>query len=195
MLKTITTLLILIVSVNLNAQVFAFGVKAGANLNKINGKAFNQKFEYGYHVGLITQVKLLKKLTLQPEVHLSQINNTVDSNFNAVYNSINNPNYRKNIDLKYLAIPLVANYNLGKAVALQAGVQYGVLLNSNKSLQQNGEAAFKSGDFAALAGVQIKVWKVLLSGRYIIGLQNINDINDSNSWRSQTAQFSVGFMF
>ncbi len=174
------------------AQIFTFGIKGGSSINKISGASFEKKFDYGYHLGGFAQVKLTKKITLQPEVLFNQNNTTVDSNFAALYNSIYNPNYRKNITLKYLSIPLVVNYNLNKLLSLQAGAQYGILMNGNQDLFQNGQQAFTNGDFAVLTGVQLKVWRILLTGRYIIGMQSINDVDNTDKWKSQTAQLSVG---
>jgi hypothetical protein len=195
MKKNIVLLLVaLISSISfLNAQQFALGVKGGANMTKINGSSFEEKFEYGYHAGGFAKIKLTNRLYIQPEVMLSQINTTVDSNFKNLYNSLLDANYVKNIQLKYLTIPLVLNYKLGGFVDLQGGVQYAKLLESGKTLLQNGESAFKDGDFSALAGVQFNIRKLVISGRYLIGLNNINDIDNRDQWKNQTAQISVGF--
>ncbi len=178
-----------------NAQLIKFGVKGGSTISKLTGNSFINKFEYGYHLGVFSQVKLTKKITIQPEVFLSQINTTIDSNFNSLYSSIYNTNYRKNIDLKYITIPLIINYNLNKIIALQGGAQYGILMDNNKNLLQNGQLAFKSGDFSAVGGIQFNLWKLTLSGRYLVGLSNINDIDKKDKWKSQSAQIAIGFRF
>ncbi len=175
-----------------NAQLLAFGVKGGSNLTKITGSSFDEKYETGYHAGGFVQVNLTKKLTIQPEVMFSQINTTVDSNFHNLYNNLLNNNYRKNIQLKYLTIPVVVNYNFTKYVALQGGVQYAKLMDGSKNLLQNGKSAFKEGDMSALAGLQINLGKIMLSGRYLIGLNNLNDIDNMDNWKNQTAQISLG---
>lgn len=181
--------------ISANAQMFRIGAKGGANVTKIAGSSFTDKFEYGYHLGGFVQIKLFKKLTLQPEVLFSQVNTTVDSSFKSLYNSLASSSYRNDISLKYLTVPLVANYNVNKYVALQGGVQYARLMSSDSSLLQNGESAFKNGDFSLLAGLQFNLGKVILSGRYLVGLNNINDIDNRDRWRNQTAQLSVGFRF
>jgi hypothetical protein len=60
---------------------------------------------------------------------------------------------------------------------------------------QNGGQAFKSGDFSMLAGVQIKVAMLRVTGRYSIGLNNINDIDSQDKWKNQNIQLSVGLAF
>jgi hypothetical protein len=180
---------------NVNAQLLRFGVKAGTNVSKVVGSSFKDKFEYGYHLGGVVQIHLTKKITLQPEVLFSQINTTLDSNYHNLYSSLSNNSYVKNINLKYLTIPLVLNYNLNKFVALQGGAQYGKLMQSSSTLLENGQSAFKNGDFAVLAGMQLNIGKIMLSGRYVVGLNTINDIDNRDSWKSQTAQLSIGFRF
>jgi opacity protein-like surface antigen len=193
--KIIASLLLVSVALISQAQLLRFGVKGGTNVSKVAGVSFKDKFEYGYHLGGLVQIKLLKKLTLQPEIMFSQVNTTLDSNFKSLYTSIANNNYRSNISLKYLTVPLVANYNISKFASLQGGVQYGKLLSNDSTLLQNGQNAFKNGDFSALVGLQLNLGKVLLSGRYVVGLQNINDIDNRDSWKNQTVQVSVGFRF
>jgi hypothetical protein len=195
MKNTILSICLLFVTTFINAQLIKFGIKGGSTISKINGNSFVNKFEYGYHLGVFSQVKLTKKLTLQPEIFLSQINTTVDSNFNSIYSSIYNSTYRKNIDLKYITIPLVVNFNINKILALQGGAQYGILMDNNKNLLQNGQQAFKAGDLSAVGGVQLNIWKLLISGRYLIGLNNINDIDNRDKWKSQSAQLAIGFRF
>ncbi|MBS1574950.1 MAG: PorT family protein, partial [Bacteroidetes bacterium] len=73
--------------------------------------------------------------------------------------------------------------------------QFGVLIDQSKTLLQNGGQAFKNGDFSMLAGVQIKVAMLRVTGRYSIGLKNINDIDNQDKWKNQNIQLSVGLAF
>jgi hypothetical protein len=172
---------------------FQLGVKGGANLTKVQGKAFNDEFRYGYHLGGFMEIGLGDKFSIQPEVLWNQVNTRVDSSFKAVYqNALSISNYQ-DVKLNYLSIPLILNYKLSKAFSIQAGPQYGILLDQQKNLVQNGQEAFKNGDFSMVGGVQLKISKLRLSGRYVAGLTNISDISDQNKWTSQGWQFSVGF--
>jgi hypothetical protein len=95
--------------------------------------------------------------------------------------------------LNYLSIPLLLTYKLvGSFITLQAGPQFGILLDRNKTLLQNGKEAFKKGDFSLLGGAQVKIAAFRFTGRYGIGLSNINDIDNRDQWKSQGFQFSVG---
>jgi Outer membrane protein beta-barrel domain len=170
---------------------FHLGVKAGTNITKVDGKSFKDEFRYGYHLGGFAEIRLGNKLVLQPEVLWNQYATRVDSNFNHVYQDVFDGN--SNIKLNYLSIPVLVNYKLvGNFISLQAGPQFGVLIDQNKTLLQNGGNAFKQGDFSMLAGVLVRMGPIRVNGRYAIGLNNISDIPDDNKWKSQGFQLSVG---
>lgn len=170
---------------------FHLGVKAGTNITKVDGKSFKDEFRYGYHLGGFAEIRMGNKLVLQPEVLWNQYATRVDSNFSHVYQDVFDGN--SNVKLNYLSIPILVNYKLiGKFISLQAGPQFGVLIDQNKTLLQNGGNAFKQGDFSMLAGVLVRMGPIRVNGRYAIGLNNISDIPDDNKWKSQGFQLSVG---
>lgn len=172
---------------------FHLGVKGGANIIKVDGKSFEDQFRYGYHIGGFMEVRAGNKLVVQPEVLFNQYSTTVDSNFSHIYQGVFNSNAQSDVKLNYLSIPILLNYKLiGSFISLQAGPQFGVLLNNNKTLLQNGGEAFKNGDFSMIGGVLVKLGSFRVNGRYVIGLNNINDIDDQDKWKSQGFQLSVG---
>jgi hypothetical protein len=171
-----------------HAQSFTFCVKGGVSINKITGKTFKEEFTYGYHVGGSATIGLSKKFAIQPEVLFNQINTDTSSQFSSIYQF----NHINNIKLSYLSIPLILNYNVSNLVALQVGPQFGVLIDQNKNLLQNGGEAFKKGDFAMLGGVQLNILKFRVYGRYVIGLNNLDNIGNKDDWKSQSIQLGVG---
>ena len=171
---------------------FHIGAKAGANITKIEGQSFKDEFKYGYHVGGFAEIKLGQKFQFQPEVLFNQYSTSIDSNYNKIYQNVFNPSYQRNVKLNYLSIPLLLNYKLlGNFLKLQAGPQFGVLLDNNRTLLQNGGEAFKSGEFSMVGGAQVKLAAFRVSGRYVVGLNNLNDIDDRDKWKSQGFQVSV----
>ncbi|HSU29191.1 MAG TPA: porin family protein, partial [Chitinophagaceae bacterium] len=154
---------------------FHIGAKAGANIIKIDGKSFKDQFRYGYHVGGFMEIGLSKNISLNPEVLFSQINTTLDSNFKHVYQNVFNPNYTDHVRLSYLSIPLVLNMKLIGPVSIQAGPQFSILLDKNKTLLQNGANAFKNGDFSVLGGAQVKL-------RALSGFANTSRRTDFPAW-------------
>ena len=190
--KLFSLIAALLLSQAMMAQ-FHFGIKGGANIIKVDGKSFKEEFNYGYHLGGFLEIGLGSKWGFQPEVLFNQYSTTLDSNFKHVYQNVFNPNYQSNVKLNYLSIPLILSHKfLGNFLTLQAGPQFGILINQNKTLLQNGGDAFKHGDFSLLAGAQIKIAAFRITGRYVIGLNNINDIDNQDKWTSQGFQLSVG---
>ena len=172
-----------------------FGIKGGANITKISGKSFKDEFKYGYFLGGFAEIGLGGKIAIQPEVLFNQYQTKTDSSFKSIYQNAFNSAASGDIKLNYLAIPLLLNYKAGKLLTLQAGPQFSILLDQNKNLLQNGEEAFKSGDFSMVGGATINLGKLKLNGRYVVGLNNINDIDNKDQWKSQAIQLGLGLAF
>ena len=165
----------------LHVPAFQLGVKGGVNITKIDGHSFSDDFKYGYHAGAFATIKISNHVQIQPEVLFNQYKTRTDSAFS---NTLNVKNL-KDIKLNYLSIPLLLNLTPVKFISFQVGPQFGVLLDKHKSLFENGKDAFSRGDLSLLAGVQLN-----LGG---VGLANINDATDSDKWKNQGFQVSLGF--
>lgn len=175
-----------------SAQLTA-GIKAGANITKIDGKSFQEEFRYGYQLGGFAMIGLGKTFAIQPEVLYTQTQTRVESDFRNVYQTAFQEMRNGDIKLNYLTIPVMLNYKaIGNVFALQAGPQFGILLNKDRNLLENGEQAFKNGDFSMAAGAQLKISKAVISGRYVVGLNNISELGDQNKWKNQGIQLAVG---
>ncbi len=187
-LFTLTAILFLI-SGNTIAQGFRLGVKAGADMHKLQGTAFDQEFNFGYHAGGFVQIRLSDKLMLNPEVYFSQLNLTSANN---IAQLIPDADSLKDISLKYLNIPVLLGYKIAKSISLVGGPQYGILM-SEGSLLSNGKKAFKTGDFSIVGGIQIGFAGISVYGRYVIGLNDINDPTEKESWKNQIVHFGIAF--
>jgi hypothetical protein len=175
-----------------NAQGFRLGAKAGANLTKISGQSFNEEFDLGYHLGGFAEIDFSKKLGIQPEVLFNQVNAKRSSGFNSIYTNLSNPNAAADIKLSYLSIPVLLRYNVGKLITLNAGPQFGILIDKHETLLKNGQEAFKNGDFGMVAGASINLKALRVYGRYNVGLANINDIDNRDEWKNQQLQLGIG---
>ena len=192
-MKRITTLAIVAVlfTTAASAQGFHIGIKGGANLSKVVGKSFSDEFKWGYQLGGFSEINFSKKFGIEPEVLFTQTNTQTSSQFSDIYHvSLSD---LKDVKLNYLTIPVLLSYKPSKLLSLQAGPQFGVLLNQDKTLLQNGEEAFKHGDLALLAGVQLNIGAFKIYGRYSWGIANINNIDDQDNWKNQAVQLGLGF--
>ncbi|TAH00176.1 MAG: PorT family protein [Sphingobacteriales bacterium] len=184
----------LFITVAANAQLkkvpfFQMGIKGGANLTKVDGKSFNDEFKTGYHAGAFVQLRLSNKFQVQPEVLFNQLNTRTDTSFSNVYDIKN----LKDVKLNYISIPLLLTYAPSKVISFQAGPQFGILIDKSKTIADNGKQAFRSGDLSMLGGVQVSIGGIRVNGRYFVGLNNINDIDNQEKWKNQGFQLSVGF--
>jgi Outer membrane protein beta-barrel domain len=174
------------------AQFIKVGIKAGANVGKIDGKSFDEQFKYGYHVGGFVEIKLSDKFKIQPELLWNQVNSDTSGDFRTLYKDALNFNTLGNVKLGYISIPVLVSYSPIKYLSFQAGPQFGILIDKNQNLLQNGKQAFKAGDFSMLGGAQLNISSLRIYGRYNIGLANINDIDNKDKWKSQGFQVGVG---
>src|ERR1700730_2786344 len=146
------------------AQGFHLGAKLGVNISEVDGRSFDQTFKIAYSVGAFSEIYFNPKWGIQPEVCWNQSNTRTSSGFNEIYpNAISDI---RNVKLNYLSIPLFLNYRPAKFLTLQAGPQFGLLINQNKDLLQNGKEAFKKGDFAMVVGAQLNLVSVKVGARY-----------------------------
>jgi hypothetical protein len=173
------------------AQGFHVGLKGGVNMYKIQGKSFNEEFKHSYNAGLFTEINFSPKVGIQPEILWNQAQTQTSTRFKDIYND--GVGELKGVTLNYLSIPLLLNLSPSRFITFQAGPQFGVLINKDQNLLQNGKNAFKSGDLSMLGGVQLNLGGFKLGGRYAVGLTNINDIDNQDKWKNQGFQLYAGF--
>ena len=185
--KFLPLIIFLLISSSLFSQGLTFGIKGGANLGKIDGHSFKDEYNFGYHVGAFVTIGS-GKWAIQPEVVFNQINTDTATNFHEI-TQLHNVGQ---IQLQYLSIPIMLNYNLSNILAIQAGPQFGILMDKSKNLVQNGKDAFKSGDFSLAAGLQLKVSKFRVYGRFVGGMTDLNNLENNDTWKVQMIQVGIG---
>ncbi|HZW70746.1 MAG TPA: outer membrane beta-barrel protein, partial [Hanamia sp.] len=89
---------------SLFSQGLTFGIKAGANLGKIDGHAFKDEYNLGYHVGAFATIGA-GKWGIQPEVLFNQVNTDTATSFNEI-TQLHNVGQ---IQLHSLTIPIMVN--------------------------------------------------------------------------------------
>jgi hypothetical protein len=187
----LSTFVLIIIATAANAQGFRLGVKAGANLNKIQGQSFNDGYNLGYQLGGFSEIDFTDKFGIQPEVLFSQSKTKYEQNTSAAY-QFSNLKSGDNIRLDYLTIPVLLRINSGKLLTFLVGPQFGIMVNNHETTVENGKNAFKNGDFGMAGGLQLNLKLLRLYGRYNVGLADISDISNSDKWKSQQLQFGVG---
>jgi hypothetical protein len=180
---------LLIAGLHSQAQGFHLGIKAGANLFKVDGESFSQQFQFGYMAGAFTQLYFSKSWGIQPELNFNQTNYRTGNNFSTVVpDGVNDVKGK----LDWLTIPVLLSYRPVPILSLLAGPQFGILLNQDEHLINNAGDAFKKGDVSLVGGAQLNLGPVLAGARYVVGLTNINDVTNQSTWRNEGWQLYAG---
>jgi len=174
----------------IQAQGFHLGIKAGTNLAELNGRSFDDGFKWGFSAGAFAELNFTGQWGIQPEVLFNQSTSQTASSFNTIVdNGINNQTFR----LNYLSIPILLSFKPIPLLSFQLGPQFGILMNTSETIVGNGEKAFKSGDFSMVGGAQLNLGGFKAGARYIVGLTDLNAVNDADTWKNQNFQLYVGF--
>jgi hypothetical protein len=124
-MKKIGALVVTIVMAQLLfAQNVQFGLKGGVNISSANDEDLVSDDKVtpvvGYHFGGLAHIHLSPNWALQPEVVYSKEGARVE-----------HPTYNATTELKYINIPVLAQYMVGNGFRIQTGPQVGLLV-SNK---------------------------------------------------------------
>lgn len=178
-------------------KFFRVGAKAGVNINKITGQSYKEGFNYNYLLGGFMQFNFSKTFGFQPEVNIVQSSSEFSNNASDVYDDLFRDGSQRKARLNYIKVPLLLNINVGssKRVKLQLGPQIGGLLNQSVEGLNNDRDFFKKSDWSAVGGLWIQLPIINIGGRYEVGLSNLNDIDNTEKWKSQAFTIFAGITF
>jgi hypothetical protein len=176
---------------------FRIGAKGGVNINKIQGKSYNDGFNYNFQVGGFMQFNFSKRFGIQPEVNFVQSSSEFSDDANTIYDDLFLDGSQKKAKLNYLEVPVLLNINVGQSrrVKLQIGPAYGGLLKQTVDSLKNGGDLYKNHEWSAIGGFFIQLPFFNIGARYKMGLSNINAIDNRQSWKSQSIQVFAGITF
>jgi hypothetical protein len=170
-------------------EKIGIGIKVGQNLTSVNSVAVD-RHAASYHGGLTFQIGLTDKISLVPEVLLSQTKLSTNPSIMDVLgdNSLKPETYH----LNYLMIPLLVQVKPFPILALHAGPQYGILIDQSKDGKENAQLAFKQGEFSFVGGAKVNLGGFFLYGRYVVGLQDISELQNQAKWKTTQWQLGLG---
>jgi hypothetical protein len=183
--------LVTIAVVSTNAQGFQLGIKGGANIYQVDGRSFDDTYKWGYSLGGFAEINFSKHFGIQPEVLWNEYQTrTAANNIGGVgYEDLSNGT---DIKLNYLTIPVLLAFKPAKILTIHVGPQFGILINESQTFIDNSKNAFKRGDLSLLAGAQLNLAWFKLGARYFIGLNNLDDVGNSDTWKNQGFQIYAG---
>lgn len=180
----LAAVLFMATSATIQAQLLQIGVKGGVNFASQTGDAFpEQNFDKegitSFHAGLVAEIKLLERFSVQPELLYSTQGATYK---NAVTEFKN--------ELGYISIPVMAKFYLTDSFSLEVGPQASFLVSEKNDFNVEDGETF---EFGLNAGLGYKITKnFFVQGRYGLGLTEASKNADI---KNSTVQLSAGFMF
>jgi len=174
-----TLLTVLMVSSSFG-QGIDVGIKAGANFATLTDLD-NSSTRTGLLIGGFVTLKFSKKIALQGDILYSQQGADFDVS---------------EIKLDYLNFPIVLKYYLVKRLNIQAGPQFGSVINDNLN-----DIGFESFDVSGVVGVGLDLPLGLrVTGRYNFGLTDISfdsfgGASFNTNSKNSVFSLSVGFSF
>ncbi|HYH16657.1 MAG TPA: porin family protein [Flavisolibacter sp.] len=160
-------------------------IKAGVNLadlklENVDNSATDMRV--GFHGGLGAHFHLAPEWALQPEILYSQEGAEVGN---------------EKAKLDFINIPLMLQYMFNNGFRLEAGPQFGFMINSKRELANGNEVdidnLYKTPNVGLGFGLNYLSYSGLgIGARYNLGLSNIHEFEDV---RTRTLQFSLFYMF
>jgi hypothetical protein len=170
-------------------QKLGIGIKIGQNLTSVNSVAVD-RHSASYHGGLTFQVGLTDKISLAPEVLLSQTKLATNPSIATILGD--NTFKPETYHLNYLLLPLLVQVKPFSGLLLQAGPQYGILIDQKKDGIENAQIAFNQGEFSFVGGAKANLGGFFIYGRYVVGLQDISALQDQAKWKTTQWQLGIG---
>jgi hypothetical protein len=170
-------------------EKIGIGIKVGQNLTSVNSVAVD-RHAASYHGGVTFQIGINDKISLVPEILLSQTKLSTNPKIADVLNNqVYNP---ETYHLSYLMVPLLVQVKPFSNLLLQAGPQYGILIDQKKDGIENAQLAFKEGEFSFVGGAKVNLGGFFVYGRYVVGLQDISALQDQAKWKTTQWQLGIG---
>lgn len=155
-----------------NAQETRFGVKGGLNLTSFaGGNYYDAKSLVGFQVGGFAEIKIIERLSIQPEVLFSTQGAKLDGGSFGDFDS----------KLNYINVPVLAKFYITKQFTVEAGPQIGFLVSA-KNDGNDAKDDFKTFDTGFNFGAGYNFTDNVSVGlRYTVGLANIADYEVDNT--------------
>ena len=173
----------LLLSTSSFSQGIDLGIKAGATFANLTNVT-DASTKTGFVGGAFVTIKFSDKIAIQGDLLYSQQGVELDVD---------------KINLDYINFPLVLKYYIIKRINIQAGPQFGTVINDSLGGFLGSNIDFNSFDVTGVVGIGVDLpLNFRITGRYGFGLSDISfsdndfsiDTNSKNSVFSLTAGFS-----
>ncbi|BFO65935.1 PorT family protein [Chryseobacterium sp. S0630] len=172
-----------------------FGIKAGGNLSDISGSDTQSKV--GFYAGAFITIPISNALSLQPEIVYSKQGAKIKGDYEMATYTIKN--MRQN--LSYVNVPVMLQYNATPEFYLEAGPEFGFLVNAQAKGDINGQTykgnnkeSFRTFNFGAGIGLGYRFTpNIGVNIRYIAGFTDT--LQSGFGEASKNTNFQVGLNY
>lgn len=175
-----------------------FGVKAGANFSSISKDTWeDSKAKTGFHAGVFMNAPLAESFSIQPELLFSNLG------AKTTYNAGNLGTATSTLNLNYITLPVMFQYNVVPSFYLEAGPEFGFMVSAKSKTTYSTPIAsgsqtsddikdnFNTFNMGIGLGLGYNFTpNIGISGRYVAGL---NDVTKNDAWGSDAQNKSGAF--
>ncbi|MFP2995697.1 porin family protein [Spongiivirga sp. MCCC 1A20706] len=182
MKKQVLILVMFLLAFGIKAQdkKFDFGIKAGVNFADIQG-ADQYDAQAGLLIGVTAELGISDKFSVQPELLYSEQGGKVGDEVD--------------LQLNYIAVPVLAKYYVAKGFAVEIGPQVSFLVKDEFEFGDGTtmDPVAENMDVSAALGFGYKTNSgIFTQVRYVAGLTTIDENPDV---KNAVFQLSVGYQF
>ena len=164
------------------AQHTNFGVKAGYNSASVDiDPGDDYDAQSGFHVGALAHIHCGKYFAVQPEL---------------VFSTQGGEDLNGDLDLKYINVPVLAQYMVSNGFRLQTGPQIGFLVSAQREVNNvdtDVSDLYNTVDVSWAFGAGYVFSSGLgIDARFNLGL---TDIREDNAFKAKNRVFQVGLFY
>ncbi len=185
------------------------GIKVGASFNQINGNYWDNGYKANFMAGAFLMYKGgLAGISIEPLYTQSTFvtGNGFGDLYSDFYNSVNDTIRTGTFQLNYFNVLILLNIKVLPRIWLQLGPQFSgtFSVNDNDNLLKDAGTFFDKSMLSAVGGLLITLPAgISVSGRYVMGLNNINKNSNilyqgksvGDEWKQRMLQVGIGFSF
>ena len=189
---------------NTQENAVKISAKLGLNVSSISGDATNVESAVSIHGGLVVEIPIDEKFSIQPEL-LFSIQGAKSDGVMEIEGDLYNVDER--LILSYINVPVMVKYYITPKFGVHAGPQFGFLVSAKDKIEFNDGAgvagdetvdvkdSFKTIDASFGLGLSYDFTeKIFAETRFNIGLSNISDV-ETVDLQNNVFQISVGYRF
>lgn len=204
--------LVLALAVAASSLTFAqqFGVKAGMNVSSLSKDAdlSDQKSKIGFNAGVFMNLPLGSDFSIQPELLYTQYGSKSTYTLPTITSGgLVNQNYSSSVNLDYIALPVMLQYNVLPAFYLEAGPEFGLSITAKNKVRNEttNQTVAESGNYKDdIKGLNVGVGigagyyvtnNIGITARYVAGVTDVAENRPAGSDAIRNNTFQVGLAY